>query len=112
MSYGRKTIMDGLRKAGTMLGNADKAYTDAVRKVPAFNNPGSGVPFNEMFKYPNEGVGWKERRIVNAMAAGVLASNVASRYALPLGGVTLAGKGLHDLTVGLQQQTEHTLMPE
>ena len=107
MAYG----MQQLRKAGQALGDMDKAYTDAVRKVPAFNNPGSGVPFNEMFKYPNEGVGWKERRIVDAMAAGVLTANVASRYALPAGGLTLAGKGLYDLTAGMQQ-TEGTIMPQ
>ena len=103
--------MEQLRKAGRALGDMDKAYTDAVRKVPAFNNPGYGVPLNEMFIHPNQGEGWKERRIVDAMAAGVLTANVASRYALPTGGLTLAGKGLYDLTVGLQQ-TDATIMPQ
>ena len=30
--------------------------------------------------------------------AGLFATNVASRYMLPAGGITLAGKGLYDLT--------------
>jgi len=113
MAYGREQ----LRKAGNFLGDLDAKYTNQVRKVQALNNPMSGVPLNELNKYPNEGVGWKERRLVDAMTAGVAVSNVASRYALPAGGVTLAGKGLYDLTMGFQQQAEEdqqtnaTLMP-
>lgn len=113
MAYG----INQLRKAGKFLGDLDAAYTNKVREVQAFNNPMSGVPLNELTKYPNEGVGWKERRLVDAMTAAVGTANVASRYALPAGGVTLAGKGLYDITVGLQQmgqqdqQTNGTLMP-
>ena len=103
--------MQQLRKAGQALGDMDKSYTDAVRKVPAFNNPMSGVPLNEMYKYPNEGENWKERAIVDAMTVGFIGTNVASRYALPAGGLTLAGKGLYDLTAGMQQ-TDGTIMPQ
>jgi hypothetical protein len=33
--------------------------------------------------------------------SALLAANIGSRYLLPAGGVTLAGKGLYDLTQGL-----------
>ena len=107
MAYG----MQQLRKAGQALGDMDKAYTDAVRKVPAFNNIGAGVPLNELTKYPYETDNWKERRMIDAMTGVVATANVASRYALPAGGLTLAGKGLYDLTVGMQQ-TDGTIMPQ
>ena len=45
---------------------------------------------------------------------GLPAANIAARYGLPLGGVTLAGKALMDLTgmfVGENEQTSSTLMP-
>ena len=97
MSYGRKTAMDGLRKAGQFLGDVDQAYSEQVRKVPMFNNIGSNVSVRETFEYPNQGVGWKERRAVDVMTGAVLGTNLASKYALPAGGVTLAGKGLMDI---------------
>ena len=34
------------------------------------------------------------------MKYGLLGANVASRYALPAGGVTLAGEALYDLATG------------
>ncbi len=47
------------------------------------------------------------------MDAGVFSANVASRYLLPAGGVTLAGKGLYDLTTQFggkaDQPEENTL---
>ena len=97
MSYGRQTAMDGLRKAGMFLGDVDQAYSEAIREVPMFNNIGSGVSVRETFASPNEGVGWQERRGIDAMTGAVLGTNLASKYALPAGGVTLAGKGLMDI---------------
>ena len=97
MSYGRKTAMDGLRKAGAFLGDIDQSYSEKVREVPMFNNIGSGVSIKETFEYPNEGTNWKERAGINAMTGAVLGTNLASKYALPAGGVTLAGKGLMDI---------------
>lgn len=39
-----------------------------------------------------------ERDMGRAVGTGVFAANLASRYLLPAGGITLAGKGLYDLT--------------
>ncbi len=97
MSYGRKTAMDGLRKAGAFLGDIDERYVNEIKKVEAFNNIGSAVPYSQMNLGINQGEGWKERLGVDAMKAAVLTANTASRYALPAGGVTLAGKGLLDI---------------
>ncbi len=97
MSYGRKTAMDGLRKAGKFLGDIDQSYTEKVREVPMFDNMGSNVSFRETYQYPNQGENRTERAIVEAFTAGVAATNIASKYALPAGGVTLAGKGLLDM---------------
>ena len=41
----------------------------------------------------------------------VPAANIASRYALPVGGVTLAGAALHQLTGAFDEQTSGTIMP-
>ena len=48
-----------------------------------------------------------------AVGYAAVGANVASRYALPAGGVTLAGKGLYDLTqMMMDQQTSGTLEPQ
>ena len=37
----------------------------------------------------------------------VMGANIASRYALPAGGVTLAGKGLYDLTAAFGNEADY-----
>lgn len=45
---------------------------------------------------------------MNGMVYGSGAANIASRYALPAGGVMLAGQGLADLTNGLYDEASDT----
>ena len=42
-----------------------------------------------------------DKALLAGMNASVFTANAAARYALPAGGVTLAGKGLYDLTMTL-----------
>ena len=114
MGYGREM----LRKAGSMMLDADAAYARAL--VPK----GTDAPFAKATR----GSSLREFRDVDMMDEGGLlakaltmgtvgglgVANVAARYGLPAGGITLAGKGLMDLTgmfVGENEQTSGTLMP-
>ena len=111
MAYGREM----LRKAGSMMLDADAAYAKAV-------SPGRDDPFGEMTR----GVSLRDafnstqvekpenmlERVLDAgLVAAVPAANIASRYALPVGGVTLAGAGLLELTNAFDEQTSGTIMP-
>ena len=108
MSYGRKTMMDGLRKAGSMLQSGGKKLLDLdeayANKVGKSIDPRT-QPFAELTRAVplRHTVGGTadsqiEKAMLVAMNAGVATANVASRYALPAGGVTLAGKALYDMT--------------
>ena len=93
-------IMDNLRKAGTAFLDMDERYANALEaKLPTspnvvqgFGGMGRAIPVREMNPLTSD-----DRLVDSAF----LAANLASRYALPAGGVTLAGKGLYDLTQGL-----------
>ena len=112
MSYGRQTAMDALRKAGSKLNQMDTAYAEALVPEPATSMVGTigafgrGVPISEIYNaMPRMDGGVlrdarpDERNYVDALYETALyAGNIGSRYALPAGGVTLAGKGLYDLT--------------
>jgi hypothetical protein len=119
----RERIMNGLRNAGDKLLNFDERYANAIfdgtggQKVMddgIVNHIGMisrALPFKESDRYfptsPYEargGYGPRDedsQRIGSRIDKGLIAANVASRYLLPAGGVTLAGKGLYDLTQGL-----------
>ena len=115
----RKQIMDGLRKAGQRFLDFDAAYADKLGQsgsadsiLSAFGMYGRAVPLKE-FKNPVMPVGTYEAMggigprsaanaaLGNSVDKGLLLANLASRYALPAGSITLAGKGLYDLSQGL-----------
>ena len=104
--------MDLRRRAGdaltSMLKGAsdfDRAYAKKIEnRIDPNKQPiiglGSTIPLADIYK-PNEYTRADTRldkAMLQGMNAGVMAANVGSRYALPAGGVTLAGKALIDLT--------------
>ena len=105
----KEKAMGPLRKAGKAFLDFDEAYANASDRInmPAITQVGHSIPLREALDYSqdpmklagkgsdNSFVGRAARGAVNA---GVLGANIASRYALPMGGVTLAGKALIDLT--------------
>ena len=119
MAYGREQ----LRKAGKALQNFDTGYADKIEKgvldnmenmpgprgvLEGFRGMTSAVPLDKIFV--DQGAeNAQERALSIAMNTGVFAANVGSRYLLPAGGMTLAGKGLYDLTTqfgGIADQQE------
>ena len=121
MAYG----MGVLRKAGQRIGELDANYANAIDErfgysknntmVGGFAGLTSAVPvrsiINNPYKTESPANDW-ERVAGIAMDSAVLGSNLAARYALPAGGVTLAGVGLYDLATqlnGADQQTAGTL---
>ena len=110
MTYGRQSIMNGLRKAGQTLLDMDERYAKAIEDrlpqnpnvVQGFGGFGSAIPIREIHPFANEKTADK------FIDAGILGANIASRYLLPAGGVTLAGKGLYDLSQGLYAVADAT----
>ena len=109
MAYG----MEQLRKAGRALDKFDRAYASKIASnIDPHKKPiaeiGSAVPIADALLGGRADTP-TEKALLVAMNAGVAGMNVASRYALPAGGITLAGKALYDLTVefgGLADQPE------
>ena len=111
MSYGRQTAMDGLRKAGMFLQEKDEQYAQKIRGganenmnsmpgplgvMEGYRSMTSGTPLNQI--YVDHGATNRSERAVSIGAnTAMMMSNVGARYALPAGGVTLAGKGLMDI---------------
>ena len=110
MAYGRQYMMDGLRKAGNAFLDMDERYAKALEDrlpsnpnvVQGFGGFGRAVPIREMNPFA------AESRNDMLIDSAVLGANVASRYLLPAGGVTLAGKGLYDLTIGFGSEADET----
>ena len=109
----RERIGKGFRKVGEALNNFDKAYASKFERnakgpIDGVGMVGRAVPLSEsyetigMSEYETRGgIGPRtrsERDMGRAVGTGVFAANLASRYLLPAGGITLAGKGLYDLT--------------
>ena len=99
-------ILEMLKAGGKKLDNFDRAYVNKIQqdtpKPSTFRGLTTQVPLGDVVaaKYAYGG----DPRIdtyMNAMTYGAGAANIASRYALPAGGVMLAGQGLADLTNGL-----------
>ena len=95
-----------LRRAGQMFDKFDQAYANAAdrRSMPVGMQLGHALPISLAADYiqlpPNAAAKQPlgvtaARKLGNAAFVG---ANVASRYALPAGGLTLAGAGLADLT--------------
>ena len=93
-------IMDNLRKAGTAFFDMDQKYANAFEaKLPSnpnivqgFGGMGRAMPLRDINPITSD---------LKLEDSALLAANIGSRYLLPAGGVTLAGKGLYDLTQGL-----------
>ena len=118
----RNTMMNALRKAGTALNEFDKAYAYKLQEgvkntsIPLYMRAAPLEQFNKpvfpMSAYESVG-GIGPRTVQEAQIGGIvdkvlLGTNIASRYALPAGGITLAGKGLFDLTQGLYEAASNT----
>ena len=113
MAYGRQMVMDNLRKAGTAFLDMDERYANAVAdkvlnnvspnivlgSIQGYGGMGSSIPLRQM------NLKTSDNKLVDG---AYLTANLASRYALPAGGVTLAGKGLYDLTQGLYASASAT----
>ena len=114
-------IVDSPRWAGDAILNADRAYADAIMEhnPPEWVQASGALPLGEVYGHsrgldttlvsgdklvgrPQEGF-WPQVGGA-AMDTGLLATNVAARYALPAGGVTLAGKGILDIANGLNSE--------
>ena len=129
MGYGRQTVMDGLRKAGQAFLDMDERYASAIYDGTGgdnsmktyFGNVGMtarAAPIKELDRFTptseyeaRGGYGPRDeasQRLGQGIDAGLIASNIASRYLLPAGGVTLAGKGLYDLTIGFGSEADET----
>lgn len=99
--------MQQLRKAGKYLLDKDQQYAQAVATKLGKHAGGpvgfvSTVPLRDTLPNPADRADTRAEKVaLAAMSAGVGAANVGTRYALPAAGVTLAGKGLYDLTMQL-----------
>ena len=109
----RERIMGGLRKAGKAIMDFDTAYAERVERDMGGLNKSplrvmlGGSPLNS--RVENYGETMMETAINNAAIGATYASNIGYRYGLPAAGITLAGKGLYDLTIGMNQQTQGTV---
>jgi len=96
-------MREQLRKAGQYLLDKDRQYAEAVGKhIDPNKQPIAemtrAVPIGDIFRNPMQADSQVEKLMGVGMDAAVLSANVASRYALPAGGVTLAGAAIIDLT--------------
>ena len=101
--------MDQLRKAGKFLLDQDEKYAYAAdrQNMPMISQLGHAVPLRQainMVEDPAAVLGGKadtsiKGKVMRGTAnAAITGAQVASRYALPAGGLTLAGTALLDLT--------------
>lgn len=116
MAYGMKTVRKAGQNIGKAILDADEKYADAAAAASPteIGKLTSGVNMREIIDNvtaPSEAETAIERAAEIGLRAGIPAANLASRYALPLGGVTLAGKGLIDLTAIMQGQSSGELAP-
>lgn len=99
-------IMQMLKAGGSKLEGMDRGYADAVydrfgnggSQTQAIINAGSNTAVMDILRQDAGGI-----PALMAAKYGGAAANVASRYALPAGGVMLAGQGLADLTSRLYE---------
>jgi len=115
-----------LRKAGNKLREFDDAYAARVRSDSQYLPPtqllgGSPITYvvqatpaselaMEMAKETNgpvsKGAIQRHQGMEYLMGAGVTATSAGYRYGLPAAGMTLAGKGLYDLTASFGGQAD------
>ena len=119
MSYGRKTVMGGLRKAGQAIRDFDDAYSEKARDLysPLVNSDspmvqslgvagaylGGGIPSTRKAEYKksstfmNKQHEMAENVLVPALSYLHPAQSAAVKYGAPAAGVTLAGQGILDI---------------
>jgi len=101
--------MDQLRKAGKALLDLDEKYAYAAdrQSMPMASQIGHAVPLRQAINFVEDPAivqGGKAdtsiqgRLMRGAANTAITGAQVASRYALPAGGLTLAGTALLDLT--------------
>ena len=113
-------VMDALRAGGKQALDLDERYSDAIydrfkgNKVVSSMSSTPARMLIDNYKdnglFPRTGMGVGADIGFNAALHGTTAANLLSRYALPAGGVTLAGKGLYDIAAGLSQPEEEVIM--
>lgn len=99
-----RQVLSLLQAGSSKLESMDRGYADAVydrfgnggSQTQALINAGSNTGIMDILRQDAGGI-----PALMATKYGGAAANIASRYALPAGGVMLAGKGLADLTNGL-----------
>lgn len=100
-------IIELLRRGGQKLDSMDRQYAEKLVPDPT-RNPvkymSHGAPISEILKGQGDAESPVTALLERAFQAGVLGSNVASRYALPAGGAVLAAKGLADITNGIYDE--------
>ena len=112
--------MDNLRKAGDAVSRFAKGQVEELGKdIRQFDNAYAAKvaegahPFVQMtsgFPITYAPAGTAQEK---AVGYALMGANAAARYALPAGGVTLAGKGIYDLTQMLtDQQSSGALDPQ
>lgn len=115
----RKQIMDSLRKAGTKINAFDQKYADAVKqRVHGGDHSGTKGLIGDILGARAGDVEINEEalNLVPLLAQlgargtqyGIPAAGYAARYAVPAVGITLAGKGLFDLSQGLYAMAAET----
>lgn len=107
----RKQLMDGLRKAGQKIKAFDDAYAERVGR-----DIGSDEEYplrkllsaSKVFEDPRiQSDSLREEVLAHLMNAGITATNIGYRYGLPAAGVTLAGKGLYDMTAAFGNEADY-----
>lgn len=94
----RAALMDLLGKGGQYISDVDRAYADKIyemggrEKMNPFVAFTSTAPIQDLLQQD-----MSHSRMFQAQKYGLIGTNLASRYALPAGGLTLAGKGLVDI---------------
>ena len=111
-SFGSR-ILEMLKAGGQKLDNFDRAYVDRIKQDSPNVSKARGlttqVPLGDVMAHEFAYGGNPQiDSYLNGMVYGSGAANIASRYALPAGGVMLAGKGLADLTNGLYDVASDT----
>ena len=104
-------FMNAVRPVGKALLDVDQSAADKFRgrvtgdsNMDAFRRDAQGMSIRDINKrvgQMGEPESQVEKFLKPAMVATPYATNIGARYALPLGGVTLAGKALVDLTAAL-----------
>lgn len=99
-------VMAAMGTTGRVFGDLDARYADAVldrtvKDGDVFGGMSRGMSLDNTYRGTMDSYNMAntagQKAIVLGTGAGAMGANIASRYMLPAGGVTLAGKGLIDI---------------